>query len=41
MTEEEHLQFYDLLQKFINDCDMEYMHVGHKAQELLDAINDL
>lgn len=41
MTEEEQIQFYNLLPKFIKDCDMQYMHLGKMAQELLDAINDL
>ncbi len=41
MTEKEQVQFYELLQKFIAECDMQYMHVGNKAQELLDAINDI
>ena len=41
MTEQEHLQFYELLKKFIDDCDMQYMEIGKKAKDLLDAINDI
>lgn len=41
MTPEEHLQFYELLKKFIDDCDMAYMHLGQKAKALLDAIDDI
>ena len=41
MTEKEQILFYELLQKFIIECDMQYMTVGQKAQELLDAINDI
>lgn len=41
MTEQEQIQFYELLQKFIVECDMQYIHVGQKAQDLLDAINDI
>ena len=41
MTEQEQLQFYELLKKFIDDCDMQYMHLGQKAQELLDAIDEI
>lgn len=41
MTEQEHLKFYELLKKFIIDCDMQYMDIGEKAQILLDAINDI
>jgi len=41
MTEKEQKLFYELLQKFIIDCDMQYMSIGNKAQELLDMINDI
>ena len=41
MTEQEHLQFYALLKKFIDDCDMQYMHLGKKAKALLDAIDEI
>lgn len=41
MTEEEQLEFYELLKKFIIECDMQYMHLGQKAQELLDAIDNM
>lgn len=41
MTEQENILFYELLQKFIVDCDMQYMDIGNKAQELLDMINDI
>lgn len=41
MTEEEQILFYNLLQKFIKDCDMAYMDQGQKAQALLDSINDI
>lgn len=41
MSEQENILFYELLQKFIVDCDMQYMDIGKKAQDLLDAINDI
>ena len=41
MTEAEQIQFYNLLKKFIIDCDMQYMNLGNKAQELLDMIDDI
>ena len=41
MTEQEQLQFYKLLEKLAADDDMANMTVINKAQELLDAINDL
>jgi hypothetical protein len=41
MTEEENIQFYELLQKLANDDDMANMTVINKANELLELINDL
>jgi len=41
MTEQEQLKFYELLEKLANENDMANMTVINKAQELLNAINDL
>ena len=41
MTEQENIQFYKLLEKLAGDNDMANMTVINKANELLEAINDL
>lgn len=41
MTEEEQLQFYELLKKFVENDDMAVMNVINKGQELLDLIEEL
>jgi len=41
MTEAEQVEFMRLLQKQANSTDMAIMQVSNKAQELLNAINEL
>lgn len=41
MTEKENLQFYELLQKLANYDDMAMMSIIHKANELLELIDEL
>lgn len=41
MTQEENIQFYDLLVKLANENDMANMTVINKANELLELINEL
>lgn len=41
MTEQEQTLFYELLEKFIIECDMQYMNIGQKAQELKYLIDEL
>lgn len=41
MTEKEYIQLYELLEKFVDNCDMTEMHLCQKAKELLKAFNEL
>lgn len=40
MTEKDCIQFVELLEKFINDCGLDRIDACHKAQELLEEINN-
>lgn len=40
MTEEENIQFYNLLEKFIKSCDMPQMEIFKKANELKTLLDD-
>lgn len=41
MTQEENIQFYELLKKLTNSDDMANMTIINKANELLELIEEL
>jgi hypothetical protein len=40
MTEQEQMQFVELLEKFIDDCGLDNIEACKKAKELLTIINE-
>ena len=40
MNEKQSTKFVELLELFINTCGLDNIDACHKAQELLDIIND-
>jgi hypothetical protein len=40
LTEEEQINFYNLLEKFINSCDMPQMHILRQAEKLKALMDD-
>lgn len=40
MTEQQQIEFVKLLELFIDDCGLDRIDIYHKAQELLELINE-